>query len=135
MSVGQAPYATQVLERCNMESCHGCKTPMDTKLVLTKPDEDEISGVLEYQSLVGSLMYAMLGTHPDLAYAVSTLSKFNFEPAEEHHAAAKRTLRYRKETKDYGLLYKGNNGQEKLPETVMLYGLGLGRRYRVKEIN
>ena len=38
MSVGQERYATKVLERCNMESCHGCKTPMDTKLVLTKPD-------------------------------------------------------------------------------------------------
>ena len=92
MSVGQERYTTKVLERSNMESCHHCKTPMDTKLALTKPNKDEISGVLEYQSLVGSLMYAMLGTRPDLAYAGLTLSKFNSEPAEEHHAAAKRTL-------------------------------------------
>ena len=118
MFVGQERYATKVLERCNMESCHGCKTPMDTKLVLTKHDKDEISGILEYQSLVGSLMYAMLGTRPDLAHAVSTLSKFNSEPAEEHHAAAKRTLRYLKETKDYGLLYKGEMNRETFPETL-----------------
>ena len=95
-----------------MESCHGCKTPMETKLVLTKPDNDEISGVLEYQSLVGSLMNAMLGTRPDLSYAVSTLSKFNPEPAEEHQAAAKSTLRYLKETKGYGLLYEGETDRE-----------------------
>ena len=101
-----------------MESCHGCKTPMDTKLVLTKPDKDEISGVLEYQSLVGSLMYAMLGTRPDLVYAVSTVSKFNSEPAEEHHAAAKRTLRYLKETMDYGSLYKGETDRESFPEPL-----------------
>ena len=100
MFVGQERYAAKVLKQSNMESCHGCKTPIDTKLVLTKPDKDEISGALEYQSLVGSLMYAMLGTRPDLAYAVSTLSKLNSEPAEEHHAAAKKTLRYLKETKD-----------------------------------
>ena len=112
MFVGQERYAAMVLERCNMESCHGCKTPMDTKLVLTKPEKDKISGVLEYQSLVGSLMYAMLGTCPDLAYAVLTLSKFNSEPAEEHHAAAKRTLRYLKETKDYGLIYEGETDRE-----------------------
>ena len=118
MLVGQERYAAKVLERCNMESCHGCKTPMDTKLVLTKPDEDEISGVIEYQSLVGSLMYAMLGTRPDLAYAVSTLSKFNSEPAEEHHAAAKRILRYRKETKDYGLLYEGETEEDSFPEPL-----------------
>ena len=118
MSVGQERYATKVLERCNMESCHDCKTPMDTKLVLTKPDKDEISGVLEYQSPVGSLMYAMLGTRPDLAYAVSTLSKFNSIPAEEHHAAAKRTLRYLKETKDHGLLYKREMNKESFSESL-----------------
>ena len=118
MFVGQVRYATKVPERCNMESCHGCKTPMDTKLVLTKPDKDEISGVLEYQSLVGSLMYSMLGTRPDLAYAVSTLSKFNSETAEEHHAAAKRTLRYLKETKGYGLLYEGVTDRESFPEPL-----------------
>ena len=118
MFVGQECYATKVLERCNMDSCHSCKTPMDTKLVLTKPDKDEISGVLEYQSLVGSRMYAMLGTRPDLAYSVSTMSKFNSEPAEEHHAAAKRTLRYLKETKDYGLLYEGETDRESFPEPL-----------------
>ena len=91
---------------------------MDTKLVLTKPDKDEISGVLEYQSQVGSLMYSMLGTRPDLGYAVSTLSKCNYEPAEEHHAAAKRTLRYLKETKDYGLLYEGETDRESFPEPL-----------------
>ena len=118
MSVGQEPYATKVLERCNMESCHGCRTPMDTKLVLTKPDKDVISGVLEYQSLVSSLKYAMLGTLPDLVYAVSTLSKFNSEPVEEHHAAAKRTLRYLKGTKDYGLFYEGEIDRESFPEPL-----------------
>ena len=118
MFVGQERYATKVLEQCNTESCHSCKTPMDTKLVLTKPDKDEISGVPEYQSLCGSLMYAMLGTCPDLAYAVSTLSKFNSEPAEEHHTAAKRTLRYLKETKDYGLLYEGETDRESFLEPL-----------------
>ena len=119
MFVGQERYAAKVLERWNMDSCHGCKTPMDTKLVLTKPDtKDEKSGVLEYQSLVGSLMYAMLGTRPNLAYAVSTFSKFYSEPAEERHAAAKRTLRYLKETKDYGLRYKGETNRESFPEPL-----------------
>ena len=118
MVVGQERYIAKVLERCNMESCHGCKTPMDTKLVLTKPGEDKISGALEYQSLVSSLMYAMLGTRPDLAYAVLTLSKFNSESAEEHHAAAKRTLRYLKETKDNSLLYEGETERESFPELL-----------------
>ena len=63
-------------------------------------------------------MYAMLGTRPDLAYAVSKLSKFNSEPADEHHTTAKRILRYLKETKDYGLLYEGETDRESFPEPL-----------------
>jgi transposase InsO family protein len=115
--VSQKRYICKVLERCNMENCHGCKTPMDTKLVLTKPEEATVVGTVEYQSLVGSVMYAMLGSRPDLAYAVSTLSKFNSCPAAEHHAAAKRVLRYLQETKEYGLFYHGQEDAA-FPEPV-----------------
>ena len=65
----QERYITKILERCKMEDCNGCHTPMDTKLVLAKPSPDKIIGIQEYQSLIGSIMYAMLGTRPDLAYA------------------------------------------------------------------
>jgi len=105
--IDQERYVQKVLERCQMESCNGCIIPMDTKLSLSKPDQEKVAGIQEYQSLVGSIMYAMLGTRPDLAYAISTLSKFNSCPAEEHHAAAKRVLRYLQKTKDHGLLFKG----------------------------
>ena len=115
--VSQERYIRKVLERCNMENCHGCKTPMDTKLDLTKPEEATIVGTVEYQSLVGSVMYAMLASRPDLAYAVSTLSKFNSCPAAAHHAAAKRVLRYLQETKEYGLLYRGQEDTT-FPEPV-----------------
>jgi len=116
--VSQERYISKVLERCKMENCHGCKTPMDTKLVLTKPENNEIVGTVEYQSLVGSIMYAMLGTRPDLAYTVSTLSKFNSCPAVMHHAAAKRALRYLQGTKDYGLLYCGGQDGSTFPEPI-----------------
>jgi hypothetical protein len=62
-------------------------------------------------------MYAMLGTRPDIAYAVSTLSKFNSCPAPEHHAAAKRVLRYLQETKTHGLLYCGQDDSN-FPEPI-----------------
>jgi hypothetical protein len=89
---------------------------MDTKLTLLKPEKDEVVGTVEYQSLVGSIMYAMLGTRPDLAYAISTLSKFNSCPATEHHAAAKRVLRYLQETKEHGLYYRGGQEDSTFPE-------------------
>ena len=46
----------------------------------------------EYQSLVGSLMYLAIGTRPDNAFAISTLSKFNAQPATKPLLAAQRVL-------------------------------------------
>ena len=62
-------------------------TPLDpnTRLVArisstTKEDQGSNFLVEFYQSAVGSLMYAMLGTRPDIAYAVGLVSQFNHAP-------------------------------------------------------
>ena len=60
-----------------MQDCKESWTPLDQKVNLVKPEDQDITGFTEYKSLIGSIMYAMLGTHPDLGYAISTLSKFN----------------------------------------------------------
>ena len=48
----------------------------------------------KYQSLIGSLMYLMLGTRPDLAYAVGKLARFLANPSQSHFIAADRVLQY-----------------------------------------
>ena len=50
-----------------------------------------------YQSMVGSLLYASIGTRPDIAHAVRVVSKFNSCPTEAHLTAVKRIFRYLKE--------------------------------------
>jgi hypothetical protein len=59
-----------------------------------------------YRSLVGSLMYIMLGTRPDIAYAVSNLSKYVSNPGIIHWRAAIYCLRYLKGTIDICISYK-----------------------------
>ena len=79
----------------------------------TRLTKAEIGNILvnerEYQSLVGSLMYAMTGTRPDLAYAVSQLSQFNAKPTAIHLTAAKRVLRYLKGHADLGITYRDDD--------------------------
>ncbi|KAJ5473962.1 hypothetical protein N7475_003528 [Penicillium sp. IBT 31633x] len=60
-----------------------------------------------YQRIVGSLMYIMLGTRGDIAYAVSMASRYLANPGPQHLKLARRILRYLNGTKGLGLTYKG----------------------------
>ena len=60
-----------------------------------------------YASFVGSLMYAMMCTHPDICYAVGLVSQYQLNPSQKHWMAVKRILRYLKGTSDYMLCYQG----------------------------
>ena len=51
-----------------------------------------------YQSVVGSLMYAMVCTMPDIAYAVGVVSRFMKNASKAHWEAVKWILRYLKGT-------------------------------------
>ena len=61
---------------------------------------------LRYQSVVGSLMYAMLGTCSDFAFAVSVISCFASNPNESHLLAVKCIFCYIKRTLDLQLLFR-----------------------------
>jgi hypothetical protein len=55
------------------------------------------------------LMYEMLAMRPDIAFAVSALSKFSSNPGYAHWDQAVHTLQYLVGTKDYGLFFDGNS--------------------------
>ena len=76
-----------------------------------------------YQSKVGSLMYTIISTWPDLGYAVSMLSQFHSNSAISHHDAIKRMLHYSKSTMSYGITYRsqdtlGISGYCKIPNML-----------------
>lgn len=49
---------------------------------------------IPYASAVGSLMYAMVCTRPDIAHVVEVVSRFLSNPGKEHWATVKWILRY-----------------------------------------
>ena len=59
-----------------------------------------------YASVVGSLIYVMLCTRPDIHYVVRLVSRYQSNPGEAHWKAVKRILRYLKGTMDYSLCYQ-----------------------------
>jgi hypothetical protein len=70
--------------------------------------EKELEDTTDYQSVVGSLMYAALVTRPDILYAVAALSHYTSWPFTSYMAAAKCVLQYLKSTADFGLHFIGN---------------------------
>ncbi|GJS63012.1 retrovirus-related pol polyprotein from transposon TNT 1-94 [Tanacetum coccineum] len=59
-----------------------------------------------YASALGSLMFAMICTRPDIAHAVGVVSRYMAEPGKEHWEAVKRILRYIKGTSDVALCFR-----------------------------
>jgi hypothetical protein len=82
-----------------MSDAHAVSTPIVPSLSLQRLTNAEIDATT-YQSAIGSLMYAMIRTRPNLAHAVGVLSQFSANPGEEHWSAIKRVLRYLVGTKD-----------------------------------
>ena len=69
------------------------------------PHEGNIDKTLQkwYRKVVGSLNHLATYTRPDLAYAISCLSRHLQNPSKDHEAAAKRVLRYLNGTLGHGL--------------------------------
>ena len=60
---------------------------------------------LEYSQIIRSLMYLMNCTRPDIAYAVSKLSRYTSNPSDQHWTARLRVLGYVSHTKEYAFRY------------------------------
>ena len=58
-----------------------------------------------YASAIGSIMYGMLCTRPDIAYAVSVTSRYQSNPGPAHWKAVKSILKYLRRTKELFLVY------------------------------
>jgi hypothetical protein len=111
LRLSQEAYLRKVLEDYDMANCSTVKTPMETSSRLVPAErgyQADPAFRRSYQSAVGSLMYAMLGTRPDLAFAVSVISRFSSNPTQAHMTAVKRIFRYIQQTIQMGLVFRGS---------------------------
>ena len=77
----------------------------------TTTDERDKMSRITYASAIGSIMYAMLCTRPDVSYALSVTSRYQSNPGEGHWIAVKNILKYLRRTKDAILVYGGVTAQ------------------------
>jgi hypothetical protein len=98
----QSYYIEKILKKFNYYDELPAKTPYDRSIHLKKNNGSSVSQV-EYAKIIGSVMFLMNCTRPDLAYDVSTLSWCTHNPGNEHQTAIHLLLRYVKGVMDWCL--------------------------------
>ena len=89
------------------DPCVFIPTPMDPNVKLIRDNgRSKPVDTVQYQSMVGSLIYAAIATRPDIAQAVVILAQFNSSPSKAHLTAVKCVFWYLKGTAQLQLQYK-----------------------------
>ncbi|KAK9018928.1 hypothetical protein V6N11_033973 [Hibiscus sabdariffa] len=114
LGLSQSTYIDKVLKRFSMEKSKRGFLPMRHGISLSKemcpstPQERERMSQIPYASAIGSIMYAMICTRPDLSYALSMTSRYQANPGEGHWTAVKNILKYLRRTKDTRMIHDRN---------------------------
>ncbi|KAG6614430.1 Integrase catalytic core protein [Phytophthora cinnamomi] len=127
IKIHQTKYWEEIIERFHFVDAHPSRIPMETNMRLTVKDTDTdrrteklVNGKnFPYRELVGSLMFLITCTRPDLAFSVGQLSRYVQNPTQQHIGAANRVLRYLVGTKTQGIVYTRNKSAEQKPELII----------------
>jgi len=118
LCIDQKKYAQAVLDKFSMGNSKPLNLPMAVDSQLMKSQgafnewEKKSMASVPYRSAVGSLMYLMVSTRPDLASAIGVVSRFLENPGRPHWEAVKRVMRYLQHTLDMGLVFRRQGSLE-----------------------
>jgi hypothetical protein len=105
LKIKQSQYIKRILQKFGMADSHPVSTPLDPNVQLVKTPDNKHQNIPDYRSAIGSLMYASVGTQPDISFAVQTLSQFLSNPGPAHWTAVKRVFWYLNGSQDLGIIY------------------------------
>lgn len=112
LKINQTKYTQGILKRFRCETCISSPLPIEPKLNV-KPGTSKIEITKKpFRELIGCLMYLMLGSRPDICFAVNYFSRMQDKATEDAWYQLKRVIRYLKGTMGVGLVYRGNSSSE-----------------------
>lgn len=110
LSMSQGAAVKDLLTRFGMWPCNTkAVAEVDDKDGLWEDDSEPLADQATYRSIVGSLVYLMTCTRPDLAHSVQRLSRYLQAPRRPHMEGAKRILRYLMGTVNIGICFGGGS--------------------------
>lgn len=112
ISISQKQYILNLLKQFQLEDCKSVETPLNPGTIYTAtgmknlPESEPFEDVTLYQKAIGSCIYLMISSRPDISFAVSHLARFMTKPRQVHWLAIRRVFRYLKGTLDRKLTYQ-----------------------------
>ncbi|GKF53914.1 retrotransposon protein, putative, ty1-copia subclass, partial [Tanacetum coccineum] len=113
----QSAYIEKILKQFHMENSKRGSIPIQDKLRLSKsqgastPAELKRMQSVPYASVVGSIMYVVRCTRPDVAFA-HHITSLQQNPGDLHWTTVKNIMKYLRNTKDMFLVYRGDIKRE-----------------------
>ena len=107
----QTHYLTKLVRKFGFLDAVPLSVPADpnTHLSFLSSDDSFSATNFPYQTIIGCLQFACIGTRPDLSYAVSVAAKYCTNPSPAHCNALRRILKYLAGNLHLGLSFSGNN--------------------------
>jgi hypothetical protein len=106
IEMNQTKYIEKILSKFRMTECHPKSIPCDMSVNSIGPDSSkELDDPKLFREIVGSLIYIMTCTRPDICYAVTKLSQNLSRPSFADLNLSKFTLKYLKGTLNYNLKF------------------------------
>nr|GEU98620.1 hypothetical protein [Tanacetum cinerariifolium] len=100
----QSKYVKEMLKKFWLEDSKPTKTPMSSKIKLTKDDEADSVDSSKYRGMIGSLLY-LTASMPDIMFSVCLCARFQENPKTTHLEVVKRIFRYIRGTSHLGLWF------------------------------
>jgi len=110
-AISQGHFIDELAVRYHQQSEPTAPTPLSSGFEFTSEDSPTTEADKQemthhpYQSLVGALMYIMIGTHPNISFTVGCLSRFLINPGKRHWEQALHVLNYLRETHNLIISY------------------------------
>ena len=111
--IDQQAYIKNALKRFGLNDANNMKTPLPMAIHLEKYNGTATTeNKTLFQQMIGTLIYAAIGTRPDIAFTATWLSWYNNNPLDSHIKYAKHVLRYLQGTKELLIKYDGSSNTE-----------------------
>ena len=107
----QTHYLTKLVRKFGFLDAVPLSVPADphTHLSFLSSDTSISTSHFPYQTIVGCLQFACIGTRPYLSYVVSVAAKYCSNPSPAHCNALRRILKYLAGTLNLGLSFSGDD--------------------------